>query len=71
LYIANNGKSCEILSSLIPRVREKCRVLYNVMDSRDLAEPPVVLPSAIEKLRVVMLGNLRIHERATTSWWIA
>jgi glycosyltransferase involved in cell wall biosynthesis len=50
-----------MLAEIIPNVMDRCRVVYNCLTEEELAEPSVRLPSVVGKVRVVMVGNLRIH----------
>lgn len=63
LFVANTHANCEMLATVCPAARPKCRVLPNVV--RELqTTPPVSLPAALPRiLRVAMLGNIDIDRK--------
>jgi glycosyltransferase involved in cell wall biosynthesis len=60
-YVANSLSNCEMLAEVIPGVMERCRVVYNCLTSDELREPAVNLGPVADKVRIVMVGNLRIY----------
>ncbi|MBL9188093.1 MAG: asparagine synthase (glutamine-hydrolyzing) [Opitutaceae bacterium] len=59
-YVSNTHLNIEQLAGIMPGVRAKCRVLYNALEPAALAAAPVALPERIERLEIVMLGNVRV-----------
>jgi asparagine synthase (glutamine-hydrolysing) len=59
-YVSNTALNVEQLAELLPGVEPRCRVLYNALEADALTMPPVVLPAAVDRLEIVMLGNVRI-----------
>jgi glycosyltransferase involved in cell wall biosynthesis len=62
-YISNSWRNVEQLGLVIPGVEKRCRVLYNAMETKALLQPALCLPEVLERLEVVMLGNIRIHTK--------
>ena len=44
-------------------MEQRCRVLYNAQESKALQQPALHLPERLERLEVLMLGNIRIHTK--------
>jgi len=62
-YVSNSWLNCEYLESVVPNVIPRSRVIYNALEPRELNEVPVELPSALQALRVVVLGNILPHKK--------
>lgn len=62
-YVSNTWYNCELLDKVVPGVLSRSRVIYNSLEPRELAEPPAQLPVELNKLRIVMLGNIRMHKK--------
>ena len=62
-YISNSWRNVEQLGLVIPGVEKRCRVLYNAMETKALLQPALCLPERLERLEVVMLGNIRIQTK--------
>lgn len=60
-YIANSHYNCELLELAVPGAASRCRVCYNALSDEELAESEVELPATLDRLRVVMLGNIRLR----------
>ena len=61
-YISNSELNARFVTEVAPMARGKIQVIHNGVDAR-LFEVPVQLPEKISELRVVMLGNIRIHAK--------
>jgi len=60
-FIANTHASCEMLSRGHPRLRARCRVLYNAIETPAVpAATPASAEHAPKVPRLVMLGNLQV-----------
>jgi glycosyltransferase involved in cell wall biosynthesis len=59
-YISNTRLNIDQLEGVVPGVRARCRVLYNALEPAALDAAPVVLPEKMERLEIVMLGNVRV-----------
>ncbi len=59
-YVSNTELNIAQLDEIIPGVRRKCRVLRNAIERAALEAAPVALPEKIDRLEIVMLGNVRI-----------
>ncbi len=62
-YVSNTRLNIEQLAAHVPAVRAKSRVLRNALEPALLATEPVSLPEKIDRLEIVMLGNVRIHTK--------
>jgi len=62
-YISNSWRNVEQLAQVIPGAEKRCRVLYNGLESKALQQPALCLPERLERLEVVMLGNIRIQTK--------
>ena len=60
-YVSNTHLNIEQLAAVVPGVQAKCRVLYNAIERAALEAEPVALPEKIERLEIVMLGNVRVN----------
>jgi glycosyltransferase involved in cell wall biosynthesis len=60
-YVSNTALNVEQLAGLLPGVEARCRVLYNALETEALRAVPVPLPEKIERLEIVMLGNVRVQ----------
>lgn len=52
-----------MLGEVIPGVADRCRVVYNCLSDEELAQPPIDLPLEVARVKVVMLGNIRVHHK--------
>lgn len=59
-YVSNSQLNIEQLAAHVPAARAKSRVLRNALEPAAFRADPVVLPDRIERLEVVMLGNVRV-----------
>ncbi len=60
-YVSNTALNIEQLAGLLPGVEARCRVLYNALETEALNATAVALPEKIERLEIVMLGNVRVQ----------
>ncbi len=59
-YISNSRLNCEMLARLLPAAAARAVVIHNIMEPAALNEPAVALPQNVDRLELVMLGNVRI-----------
>lgn len=59
-YIANSACNIRLLSELVPGTAEKTSVIYNALSEEELAQEPIKVEATMDRLRVVMLGNIRM-----------
>jgi len=60
-YVANSHYNCELLQLAVPNTQPRCHVIYNALTEHELAEPTIELPDTVDRLRAVMLGNIRMR----------
>lgn len=59
-YLSNSALNLELLQRHLPEIGTRSVIVYNAVEEHALAAPPVELPSALTRLRLMMLGNIRI-----------
>jgi len=63
LYIANSELNRRLLNEVVPNIRWKSKVIYNALEEHFLQATAIALPEYLQRLSVVMLGNVRIHAK--------
>ncbi|MBI4659276.1 MAG: glycosyltransferase family 4 protein [Verrucomicrobia bacterium] len=63
-YVSNSQLSVDLLSQIVPRVRERAFILLNALDDEDVLQDLVAMPAERPKrVQVLLLGNLRIGKK--------
>lgn len=57
-YVANSYHGCELLQAVLPGSRASFHVIYNTLEQCGMARPAFELPATLDRLRVLMLGNM-------------
>jgi len=60
VYISNSQRNCDLLARQFSRLGQRALVIHNIMEPAALTQEPVRLPERIDRLELVMLGNIRV-----------